>query len=414
MSHSSVGDLIGQRLPNTLAVVGVAYVLGVAMGIPVGMISAIKRYSIFDHAATTVAFMGFSVPTFFTGLVLIIIFGINLRWFPFIYSSTLQIKDLDSFWLQIRQSIMPITVLALFNVATIARYVRSEMLEHLPLDYVRTARSKGLVERLVVLRHVLRNSLIPVVTLVALGVPTVFGGAIVTEQMFRVPGTGELVVTSISNRDTPGRATVVFISAVLIATTLGTLIGALAGYFNKLDNPLMRLTDLFLSLPILPLLLIVIYLFRDPLRAAFGPEVGIFIMIVTVIGVLEWMPVARLVRAQFLSLKHKEFVEAARAIGDPDFAIIWRHILPNTLSPVLVAATIGVGGAILTESTLSFLGLGFPPDVPTWGRLLYDAQNFIELATYWVVFPGFLIFVTVLSINYIGDGLRDALDPRKT
>jgi peptide/nickel transport system permease protein len=212
-----------------------------------------------------------------------------------------------------------------------------------------------------------------------------------------------------------GRVSIaVGLSAVLIAITLGTLVGALAGYFNKLDNPLMRLTDLFLSLPILPLLLIVIYLFRDPLRAAFGPEVGIFIMIVTVIGVLEWMPVARLVRAQFLSLKHKEFVEAARAIGDPDFAIIWRHILPNTLSPVLVAATIGVGGAILTESTLSFLGLGFPPDVPTWGRLLYDAQNFIEIATYWVFFPGFLIFLTVLSINYIGDGLRDALDPRKT
>src|SRR6267143_1961604 len=197
---------------------GVAYVLGVAMGIPVGMISAIKRYSIFDHVATTVAFMGFSVPTFFTGLVLIIIFGINLRWFPFIYSSTLQIKDLDTFWLQIRQSIMPITVLALFNVATIARYVRSEMLEHLPLDYVRTARSKGLVERLVVLRHVLRNSLIPVVTLVALGVPTVFGGAIVTEQIFRVPGIGELLVTSISNGDIPVVATVVFIFAVLVVT----------------------------------------------------------------------------------------------------------------------------------------------------------------------------------------------------
>jgi len=216
MSHSSVGDLIAQRLPNTLAVVGVAYILGVLMGIPVGMISAIKRYSFFDHAATTLAFMGFSVPTFFTGLLLIIIFGIKLRWFPFIYSSTLQVHDLASLGQQIKQSIMPITVLALFDVATIARYVRAEMLEHLPLDYVRTARGKGLMERFVVLRHVLRNSLIPVVTLVALGVPAVFGGAIVTEQVFRVPGIGELLVTSIGNGDIPVVATVVFIFAVLV------------------------------------------------------------------------------------------------------------------------------------------------------------------------------------------------------
>src|SRR5213594_3038145 len=157
MSHSSVGDLIAQRLPNTLAVVGVAYVVGVLMGIPVGMISAVKRYSIFDHASTTFAFIGFSVPTFFTGLLLIIVFGIKLHWFPFIYDSTLKINDLESFTRQIRQSIMPITVLALFHPATIARYVRAEMLEHLPLDYVRTARGKGLMERLVVLRHVLRN-----------------------------------------------------------------------------------------------------------------------------------------------------------------------------------------------------------------------------------------------------------------
>src|SRR3989441_58453 len=212
-----------------------------------------------------------------------------------------------------------------------------------------------------------------------------------------------------------GRVSIaVGLTAVLIAMTLGTFIGALAGYFGRFDNPLMRLTDLFLSLPILPLLLITIYLFRDTLRAAFGPEVGIFIMIVTVIGVLQWMPVARLVRAQFLSLKQKEFVEAARAVGAPDRRIIFRHILPNVLSPVLVAATIGVGGAILTESTLSFLGLGFPPDVPTWGRLLYDAQNYIDVAPHWAIFPGMLIFLTVLSINYMGDGLRDALDPRKS
>ena len=216
MSHSPVSELIKQRLPNTLAVVGVAELVGIAIGIPIGMISAIKRYSIFDHVGTTFAFMGFSVPTFFTGLLLIILFGIKLRWFPFIYDSTLQVTDLVSLGDQLRQSIMPITVLGLFNVATIARYVRAEMLEHLPLDYVRTARGKGLRERFVVLRHVLRNSLIPVVTLVALGIPAVFAGAIVTEQVFRVPGIGDLLVNSIGTGDIPVVATVVFIFAVLV------------------------------------------------------------------------------------------------------------------------------------------------------------------------------------------------------
>jgi peptide/nickel transport system permease protein len=211
-----------------------------------------------------------------------------------------------------------------------------------------------------------------------------------------------------------GRVSIaVGISAVFLAITLGIAIGALAGYFGYLDNPLMRVTDLFLSLPVLPLLLVLVYLFRDTLKAIFGDQVGIFLMIVVVIGILNWMPTARLVRASFLSLKHKEFVEAAHAVGARDARIIFRHILPNVLSPVLVAATIGVGGAILTESTLSFLGLGFPSDVPTWGRLLFDSANFIDLAPHWAIFPGLCIFVIVLSVNYIGDGLRDALDPRR-
>jgi peptide/nickel transport system permease protein len=216
MSHSSVMNLIKQRLPNTLAVVGVAYLIGVMLAVPIGMLSAVRRYSIFDHVATTFAFVGFSVPTFFTGILLIIIFAIDLRWFPFIYDSTLVIDDVGSFLQQVKQSIMPITVLALFDTATIARYTRAEMLEHLPLDYVRTARSKGLKEQVVVLRHVLRNSLIPVVTLVALGVPAVFGGAIVTEQIFRVPGIGELLVTAIGNGDTPVVTAILLIFAVLV------------------------------------------------------------------------------------------------------------------------------------------------------------------------------------------------------
>ncbi|MGQ9925273.1 MAG: ABC transporter permease [Chloroflexaceae bacterium] len=203
------------------------------------------------------------------------------------------------------------------------------------------------------------------------------------------------------------------VAAMLIAITLGTLIGAVAGFVGgRVDSLLMRLTDLFLALPVVPLLLLLIFLFRDSLRSAFGPERGVFILIVTVIGTLNWMTVARLVRSSFLSLKQKEFVEAAHALGVGEITIMFRHMLPNALGPIIVAATLGVGAAIITESVLSFLGLGFPPDTPTWGRLLYDGQNFLDFAPWVVLWPGLLIFLSVLSINYIGDGLRDALDPR--
>jgi peptide/nickel transport system permease protein len=203
-------------------------------------------------------------------------------------------------------------------------------------------------------------------------------------------------------------------AAMVVAMTVGTMIGAVAGMSRRWVGPaLMWLTDLFLSLPALPLLLLVIYLFRDALKAAFGVEGGVFIMIVVVIGGLRWMPVARLVRAQFLSLREKEFVEAARALGASRLRQVVRHILPNALGPVIVAATIDVAAAIIAESTLSFLGLGFPSDIPTWGRILYDAKDYLDIAPYWALFPGGAIFLTVLSINFIGDGLRDALDPRR-
>jgi len=192
------------------------------------------------------------------------------------------------------------------------------------------------------------------------------------------------------------------------------LIGALAGMSRgALGHGLMWLTDLFLSLPQLPLLLLVVYLFRDLLRRVLGPEVGIFVMIVAVIAVLRWMPVARLVRAQFLTLREKEFVEAARGLGAPPLRQVLRHILPNAVGPVIVAGSLDVAAAIIAESSLSFLGLGFPPDIPTWGRILFDAKDNLDFAPHWAIFPGTAIFLTVLSINYIGDGLRDALDPRK-
>ena len=213
-----------------------------------------------------------------------------------------------------------------------------------------------------------------------------------------------------------GRVSIaVGIAAMLVAVVIGTAVGAAAGFFGGfVDTALMRLVDLLLSLPGLPLLLVVIYLFRDKMRQAVGPEMGIFLLMVLIIGGLRWMGVARLVRGSFLSIKQREYVEAARCLGVPSHRLAVVHMLPNALSPVIVAASLQVGAAILFESTLSFLGLGFPPDMPTWGRLLFDAKDRLDMAPHAAIFPGLMIFLMVLSINFIGDGLRDALDPRKT
>lgn len=202
------------------------------------------------------------------------------------------------------------------------------------------------------------------------------------------------------------------LTAMALSLVVGTLVGVLAGYFRRLDGPLMRLTDLFLALPLLPLLLVIIMLFRDTLRGMFGPETGIFILIVFIIGITSWMQTARIVRGDVLALKEREFILAANSIGTPSRRVISRHIMPNILSPIMVSATLGIASAIITESALSFLGLGFPSDFPTWGRLLFDGTAYISQSPSRVIWPGLAISLTVLSVNFIGDGLRDALDPR--
>ena len=201
-------------------------------------------------------------------------------------------------------------------------------------------------------------------------------------------------------------------AAMVLSILLGALIGLLAGFFRSLDGPLMRLTDLFLALPLIPLILIASVLFREKLSLILGPEMGIFILIVTLIGITSWMQTARVVRGDVLAIKEREFVLAARSIGTRPRHLIMRHVLPNVLSPILVSATLGIATAIITESALSFLGFGFPPDFPTWGKLLNDAVDRMVLYPERVIWPGLLISLTVLSVNYLGDGLRDALDPR--
>jgi peptide/nickel transport system permease protein len=235
-TKAPVLDLIGQRLPQTLQVVGLAYVIAVLLALPIGIISAVKQYSIFDQIATFFSFVGFSVPSFFTGLLLMLIFAVNLGWFPIVYQGSLKVTDWESFTQQVRQMVLPISVLVVQQTAALTRFMRSAMLDNLSLDYVRTARAKGLADRVVVVRHVLANSLIPVVTLIALGIPTIFAGAIITENLFRVNGLGQLLITSINSSDTP-----VVMALTFIFATLTVVFNLIADILYGVLDPRVRL-----------------------------------------------------------------------------------------------------------------------------------------------------------------------------
>ena len=215
-TRGPVIDLIKQRLPTTLYISGSAFLLSIMIAIPVGVLSAVRQYSVFDNVATTLSFIGFSLPTFCTGLLMILLFTIRLDWLPSIYRSTIETEGLAGIWERTKQAIMPITVLGLFQAATLMRFVRASMLENIHQDYVRTARAKGLNERAVIMRHSLRNALIPVVTIIALSLPGVITGAVVTEQIFRIPGMGQLLISSIQNNDTPVVMTITFLFSVLV------------------------------------------------------------------------------------------------------------------------------------------------------------------------------------------------------
>ena len=216
VSRLPVQQLILQRLPTTLFVLGSAYMLALLIALPVGILSAMKPYSFFDQVATTFAFVGYSLPTFFTGLLFILVFSIYLGWLPFIYSSTVEARGLAWVIEHLRQGAMPISVLGLFEAASLTRFVRSAMLEVVHQDYITTARAKGLTEYLTILKHALRNALIPVVTVVALQIPTIFTGAVITEQIFRVPGIGSLLIAAIESTDTPVVMAITFVYAALV------------------------------------------------------------------------------------------------------------------------------------------------------------------------------------------------------
>jgi len=233
------------------------------------------------------------------------------------------------------------------------------------------------------------------------------------------PGWPHIWGTDNLGRDAFGRALIggrisllVGFVAMLVSIIIGVFVGVVAGYFKRIDGPIMRITDLFLALPTLPLLLVVIVLFRSPIQDRFGVALGTFIIMVIVIAGLSWMQTARIVRGEVLAIKEEEFILASRSVGTRPRRIIWQHILPNVMSPVIVAASLGIALAILTESAISFLGLGFPLENPTWGRLLFEAKDRLSLNIWLVLGPGLLLSLVVFSVNLIGDGLRDALDPK--
>ncbi len=215
-TRSPVMDIVMQRMPQTLWVVGMSYIVGILIALPIGIYSAYRQYSLFDQAGTFISMIGFSIPPFFSGVLVIVIFSVNLGWFPSIYDTTHVVTDWDSFVIQLKQMVMPVMVLALQTTAQLSRFMRASMLDNLNQDYVRTARAKGLKESVVVMVHVLRNSMIPIVTVIALGVPSIFGGAIITETLFKVNGIGQLLLTALFANDLPMVMTLTFIFAILI------------------------------------------------------------------------------------------------------------------------------------------------------------------------------------------------------
>ena len=513
---------IGRRLPITILINVLSMVLIFIVAIPIGILSATHRNSLFDRATTVFVFVGFATPTFWLALLLMILLGVNLGWLPISGLKSMNYAQLSlwgQFWDRTAHLLLPVLLSAFGGLAGMSRYMRSNMLEVVRQDYITTARAKGLSERVVIYKHALRNALMPVITILGLSVPGLIGGSVIFESIFAIPGMGQLFYQSVMSRDypmvmgglvigavadlgrqsaggrglRPGRpqgarrpgmteyrspmrefwrrlrsnrlaiagglvVVVLFLVSFLapwispydpteinviqrlrppslqhlcgtdqlgrdvlsrmiygarislkvgfvavgIATVIGVIFGALAGYYGRwVDSVIMRFVDLMLCFPAFFLILAVIALLEPSIWN-----------IMIVIGVTGWMGVARLVRAEFLTLRSRDFVSAAMAMGASDSRIIFRHILPNALAPVLVAATLGVAGAILTESALSFLGIGVQPPTPSWGNILTDGKDNISIAWWLSLYPGLAILITVLGYNLLGEGIRDSLDPR--
>ena len=517
--------LIAQKFPVTLQLALMAIVISLSIGVTAGVISAVKKNTPVDYAVNLVALWGISTPNFWLGIMLIFLFAVYLGWLP----ASGYVSLFEDPWLSLQTTILPAFVLGNSFAAVLMRHTRSAMLQAMSSDYVRTARAKGLAERIVILKHAMRNALTPVVTLGALELGTLLSGAVLTEQVFSIPGFGKLIVDSVFNRDyavvqgvtlitattyilleparrhrlradqpaaeelsmavadttlvvelgeeSPGarawrrllqrksavlglviivlfvliaifaplitpydptqqswtsirkppslqhwfgtdesgrdlfsrvifgaRASLVAgVVSISIALGLGVPIGLLAGYGGRwIDAVISRITDAMLAIPFLILAI--------ALAAFLGPSLQNAMI---AIGLTATPIFVRLTRGQVMAVKVEDYVEAARAVGNPAVRIAVKHILPNIMPALIVQATISIATAIIAEASLSFLGLGQQPPAPSWGSMLNTAQRFLTNAPWMAIWPGLAIFLAVLSFNILGDGLRDALDPKE-
>ncbi|ECX6553690.1 dipeptide ABC transporter permease DppB [Salmonella enterica subsp. enterica serovar Typhimurium] len=434
-SRIPVWDEFVPRFKATLELGVCAMIFAVAVGIPVGVLAAVKRGSIFDHTAVGLALTGYSMPIFWWGMMLIMLVSVHWNLTPvsgrvsdmvflddtnpltgFMLIDTAIWGEEGNFIDALAHMILPAMVLGTIPLAVIVRMTRSSMLEVLGEDYIRTARAKGLTRMRVIIVHALRNAMLPVVTVIGLQVGTLLAGAILTETIFSWPGLGRWLIDALQRRDYPVVQGGVLLVAtmiilvnllvgclvVVLSLVMGIILGLVAGYFGGLvDNIIMRVVDIMLALPSLLLALVLV--------AIFGPSIGNAALALTFVALPHYV---RLTRAAVLVEVNRDYVTASRVAGAGAMRQMFVNIFPNCLAPLIVQASLGFSNAILDMAALGFLGMGAQPPTPEWGTMLSDVLQFAQSAWWVVTFPGLAILLTVLAFNLMGDGLRDALDPK--
>ncbi|EAS9423564.1 dipeptide ABC transporter permease DppB [Salmonella enterica] len=447
-SRIPVWDEFVPRFKATLELGVCAMIFAVAVGIPVGVLAAVKRGSIFDHTAVGLALTGYSMPIFWWGMMLIMLVSVHWNLTPvsgrvsdmvflddtnpltgFMLIDTAIWGEEGNFIDALAHMILPAMVLGTIPLAVIVRMTRSSMLEVLGEDYIRTARAKGLTRMRVIIVHALRNAMLPVVTVIGLQVGTLLAGAILTETIFSWPGLGRWLIDAllappvwqeggswahILGTDDVGRdvlsrlmygarlSLLVGCLVVVLSLVMGIILGLVAGYFGGLvDNIIMRVVDIMLALPSLLLALVLV--------AIFGPSIGNAALALTFVALPHYV---RLTRAAVLVEVNRDYVTASRVAGAGAMRQMFVNIFPNCLAPLIVQASLGFSNAILDMAALGFLGMGAQPPTPEWGTMLSDVLQFAQSAWWVVTFPGLAILLTVLAFNLMGDGLRDALDPK--